>query len=236
MFVLRSSLFILIVLLTGCASLEFETTVYKSPEVNMDNYKVVAIMGVQERSNNRYNAFTPGMNGQVNPLLLQSGYYQQLNNTNSFTSSYISDLLVESLIKTKRFSVFDKDRLDVILQEQMTAISAPDLYSAKGAAKIGELSQVDAVIFGKITEKSIDANVERTNDALTVSKSIVSMGLATVGAGHGSTQSGFLWTHTAKVGITLHVTDVATGNILAKKNIVETVKRVNKTYNSGSCQ
>jgi len=70
--------------------------------------------------------------------------------TNTDVGKGISDLLVESLVKSGVYSVVERKAIEKILTEQN--FSNSDRADANSAAKLGKILGVDAIIIGSITQ------------------------------------------------------------------------------------
>ena len=112
----------------------------------------------------------------------------------------VSDLLVEKLLATGKYSLIERSALDKVLKEQN--FSNSDRADSTSAAKIGAILGVDAIITGSITKFGSDDS---------------STGLG----GFGRTLGGFgmggikLKNAKAVVGISARIIDVNTAEILA---------------------
>ena len=74
--------------------------------------------------------------------------------TNVDIGKGISDLIVESLVKSGTYSVIERKAIEKILAEQN--FSNSDRADASSAAKIGKILGVDAIIIGSITQFGSD--------------------------------------------------------------------------------
>ncbi|MCZ2154510.1 MAG: curli production assembly protein CsgG [Bryobacterales bacterium] len=112
----------------------------------------------------------------------------------------VSDLLVEKLLATGKYSLIERSALDKVLKEQN--FSNSDRADSTTAAKIGAVLGVDAIITGSITKFGSDDN---------------STGLGGFGRSLGGFGMGGIKLKNAKavVGISARIIDVNTAEILA---------------------
>ncbi|MCC7343222.1 MAG: curli production assembly protein CsgG [Bryobacterales bacterium] len=112
----------------------------------------------------------------------------------------VSDLLVEKLLATGKYSLIERSALDKVLKEQN--FSNSDRADSTTAAKIGAILGVDAIITGSITKFGSDDS----------STGLGGFGRALGGFGVGGVK---LKNAKAVVGISARIIDVNTAEILA---------------------
>lgn len=66
----------------------------------------------------------------------------------------VSDILVNELVKTGKYSVIERSKIDAILQEQN--LGASGRVDPSTAAQIGRLLGVETVIFGSVTQMDLE--------------------------------------------------------------------------------
>jgi curli biogenesis system outer membrane secretion channel CsgG len=109
--------------------------------------------------------------------------------SDSSLSQGATDLMVNALLKTNRFRVFERSKLDAILQEQNFQHFS-GLLDQTTAVKLGKMIGVDAILTGSITNISFKKGVGFKIGSIKLGKS------------------------SAKVVMTIRVIDVTTGEIL----------------------
>ncbi len=122
----------------------------------------------------------------------------------------VADLIVTELVNDGTFSVIERKKLDVILQEQN--FSNSDRVNPASAAKIGKILGVNAIIVGSITQFGTE------DKSLNVGGVVSRIG--GFGAGRVGTKEG-----KATVAIDARLVDVDTGEILAVATGKGTSKR-----------
>jgi len=107
----------------------------------------------------------------------------------------VSDMLVTSLVESKKFIVIEREELDEILKEQ--GLGQSGLVTPQSAAKVGQLLGIQRIITGSITEFGSKQNK--------------------VGGGIGGFNLG-VSTTTARVAVDMRIINVNTGEITMAKS------------------
>jgi curli biogenesis system outer membrane secretion channel CsgG len=112
----------------------------------------------------------------------------------------IADMIVTGMVKDGTYSVIERKKLDAILQEQ--DFSNSDRANPTGAAKIGKVLGVNAIVVGTITQFGLEDKSKNVGGFLSK--------VGGFGAGNVGTKSG-----KATVVIDTRLVDANTGEILA---------------------
>lgn len=115
----------------------------------------------------------------------------------------ISDLIVDELLKDGTYRLIERKKLDTLLAEQN--FSNSDRADPNGAAKIGKMLSVNAMVVGSITQFGTEKKESGVGGALGK--------WGGFGGGKYGTQKG-----KAKVAVTARIVDVNTGEILASSS------------------
>src|SRR4051812_9805191 len=79
-----------------------------------------------------------------------SSYVYSIFNSNVDVGKGVADVMVDKLVKSGVYTVYERKALEKILQEQN--FSNSDRANPATAARIGQLIGVDAIILGSITQ------------------------------------------------------------------------------------
>lgn len=133
--------------------------------------------------------------------------------TNEDIGKGISDLIVEKLVQSGKYSVIERKAIDKIMAEQN--FSNSDRADSTSAAKIGRILGVDAIIMGSITQFGRDDKNTNVGGGA-VSRVSGRFGLGGVGRSEGK----------AVVGISARMVNTDTAEILATaKGIGESARK-----------
>jgi curli biogenesis system outer membrane secretion channel CsgG len=124
----------------------------------------------------------------------------QIFNQNVDVGKGVADLLVDRLVSTGQYSVYERKAMEKVMQEQN--ISNSDRFNPATAARIGQLVGVDAIIIGSITQFGRD---DKTTEVGGLGRVAGRYGISGLGKKESK----------AVVGVTARVVAVDTGEIVA---------------------
>lgn len=122
----------------------------------------------------------------------------------------MSDMLVTELVKSDKYIVVERDKIQSIMQEQ--ALGASGAITQQTAAQVGKLLGVEVAVFGAVTEYGFKSqDVE-----------------ASVGSGLrkklkiGALKGGGVEKHEVRIGIDVRMVNTTSGQILASESVATT--------------
>ena len=132
-----------------------------------------------------------------------SSYVFNIFNSNVDVGQGVADMLVDTLVQTGVYQVYERKAMEKVLQEQN--FSNSDRANSATAARIGQLIGVDAIIVGSITQFGRD---DKTTEVGAIGRVTGRYGISGVGKKESK----------AVVGITARIINIDTGEVVVTAN------------------